>query len=102
MGMARQVQSACQADARYAALFGARDASKIVAGPAKPFREKYFAAMKLAPDLAANISKMCGLPICAMTGEKYVAPSGLSGQSAKPVLDGLKAEIRDLAARLLD
>ena len=58
--------------------------------------------MKLAPDLAANISKMCGLPICAMTGEKYVAPSGLSGQSAKPVLDGLKAEIRDLAARLLD
>jgi hypothetical protein len=111
--MARQVQSACQADARYAALFGAhddastlpedaRDASEIVAGPAKPFREKYFAAMKLAPDLAANISKMCGLPICAMTGEKYVAPSGLSGQSAKPVLDGLKAEIRDLAARLLD
>ena len=109
--MARQVQSACQADARYAALFGAHDDAKsveddeiseIVAGPAKPFREKYFAAMKLAPDLAANISKMCGLPICAMTGEKYVAPSGLSGQSAKPVLDGLKAEIRDLAARLLD
>ena len=104
--MARQVQSACQADARYAALFVADDAeeneNEIVAGPAKGFREKYFAAMKLAPDLAANISKMCGLPICAMTGEKYVAPSGLSGQSAKPVLDGLKAEIRDLAARLLD
>jgi hypothetical protein len=58
--------------------------------------------MKLVPDLAANISKMCGLPICAMTSEKYVAPSGLSGQSAKPVLDGLKAEIRDLAARVLD
>jgi hypothetical protein len=37
-----------------------------------------------------------------MTSEKYVAPSGLSGQSAKPVLDGLKAEIRDLAARVLD
>jgi cellulose biosynthesis protein BcsQ len=110
--MARQVQSACQADERYAKLFyrdddaensaNVSEAKTLVDGPCKPFREKYFSAMKLVPDLAANISKMCGLPICAMTSEKYVAPSGLSGQSAKPVLDGLKAEIRDLAARVLD
>lgn len=105
--MARQVQSACQADERYARLFYRDDefddeARALVEGPARPFREAYFSAMKLVPDLAANISKMCGMPICAMTGEKYVAPSGLSGQSAKPVLDGLKAEIRDLAARVLD
>ena len=114
--MARQVQSACRADARYAGLFRADDADEfdetetsaartrddVADAPARAFREKYFTAMKLVPDLAANISKMCGLPVCAMTGEKYVAPSGLSGQSAKPVLDGLKAEIRDLAARLLD
>ena len=105
--MARQVQSACQADERYAKLFYSDDefddeARALVEGPARPFREAYFSAMKLVPDLAANISKMCGMPICAMTGEKYVAPSGLSGQSAKPVLDGLKAEIRDLAARVLD
>ena len=105
--MARQVQSACRLDARYARLFLDEDGDceereNVADAPTRAFREKYFTAMKLVPDLAANISKMCGLPICAMTSERYVAPSGLSGQSAKPVLDGLKAEIRDLVARLLD
>ena len=56
----------------------------------------YFTAMKLAPDLAANISKMNGLPICVMTSQKYTAPSGLEGQSGAAVLDGLKAEIQKL------
>ena len=60
------------------------------------FRSRYFTAMKMAPDLAANISKMNGLPICQMTSQTYVAPSGLEGQSGKAVLDGLKAEIQKL------
>jgi hypothetical protein len=107
-GLARQIQSACQSDSRYAKLFhageerGAPRDNPYVSGTCSGFRRKYFTAMKLVPDLAANISKMCGLPICAMTGEKYVAPSGLTGQSSKGVLDDLKAEIRDLTARLLD
>ena len=62
------------------------------------FRSRYFTAMKMAPDLAANISKMNGLPICSMTSQTYVAPSGLEGQSGKAVLDGLKAEIQKLVA----
>jgi len=60
------------------------------------FRSRYFTAMKMAPDLAANISKMNGLPICVMTSQKYTAPSGLEGQSGAAVLDGLKAEIQKL------
>ena len=66
------------------------------------FRATYFTAMKAAPDLAANVSKMCGLPIATMTTEKYVAPSGLEGQSSKGVLDGLKAEIQALTVSILD
>ena len=105
-GMARQVQSACQADPRYAQLFANDDdigtVNSYITGTSSQFRTKYFTAMKLVPDLAANLSKMCGLPICAMTSEKYTAPSGLSGQSSKTVLDGLKAEIRNLTCRVLD
>lgn len=104
-GMAQQVWSACAHDERYGALF--RDVD-VVAAPGREgnvvgaFRSAYFTAMKMAPDLAANISKMNGLPICVMTSEKYVAPSGLEGQSGKPVLDGLKAETQALVVAILD
>ena len=50
----------------------------------------------------ANISKMNGLQICVMTSEKNVAPSGLEGQSGKPVLDGLKSETQALVITILD
>ena len=96
--MAQQVWSACMHDDRYRALF--KDVDSIAPGAdgnvVQAFRSRYFTAMKMAPDLAANISKMNGLPICSMTSQTYVAPSGLEGQSGKAVLDGLKAEIQKL------
>ena len=85
-------------DDRYRELF--MDVESIAPGAdgnvVQAFRSQYFTAMKLAPDLAANISKMNGLPICVMTSQKYTAPSGLEGQSGAAVLDGLKAEIQKL------
>ena len=61
------------------------------------FTSAYFTAMKIAPDLAANISKMNGLPICVMTSEKYVAPSGLEGQKRETRLG--RVEGGDASAR---
>ena len=96
--MAKQVWSACMHDDRYRELFA--DVESMAPGAdgnvVQAFRSRYFTAMKLAPDLAANISKMNGLPICVMTSQKYTAPSGLEGQSGAAVLDGLKAEIQKL------
>jgi hypothetical protein len=104
-GMARQVWAACDHDERYRGLFrGLQQSPDPSAGGnvMQAFRATYFTAMKAAPDLAANVSKMCGLPIATMTTEKYVAPSGLEGQSSKGVLDGLKAEIQALTVSILD
>jgi len=95
--MALQMWEACMHDVRYKRLF--KDADEI--GKSKAFTSSYFRAFKLVPDLAANISKMNGLPLCTMTSEKYVAPSGLNGQSDKGALDALKAELQDFCQGLL-
>lgn len=100
--LAQQVWAACTHDDRYRRLFDDVDALEPTGGNiVTTFRATYFTAMKLAPDLAANMSKMNGLPLCTMTGEKYKAPSGLEGQSAKSTLDALKAEVQKLVISML-
>merc|ERR1711943_137160 len=85
--MAQQVWSACMHDDKYRVLF--KDADSIAPGAdgnvVQAFRSRYFTAMKMAPDLAANISKMNGLPICSMTSQTYVVPSGLKAEIQKLV-----------------
>ena len=101
--MAQQVWSACNHDVRYRRLFA--DEDSLEPGPdgnvVMTFRSRYFTAMKMAPDLAANMSKLNGLPLCTMTGEKYKAPSGLEGQSAKSTLEALKLELQTLVINML-
>ena len=63
---------------------------------------RYFATFKLVPDLAANISKMNGVPLCVMTGEAYTADNGLSGKSDRGALDALKNELQVVTMSLLD
>lgn len=104
--MAQQVWAACTHDERYKQLFaGAEELAPGQYGGGNivgAFTAKFFTAMKMAPDLAANLSKMMGLPLCTMTSRTYHAPSGLEGQSGKPVLDSLKSETQRLVAGLLD
>jgi len=95
--MAQQMWAACMHDERYKRLF--RDNEEI--GQSRGFASTYFRTFKLVPDLAANISKMNGLPVCAMTSETYVAPSGLTGKSDKGALDALKAELQDFCQGVL-
>ena len=57
---------------------------------------------KLVPDLAANISKMNGVPLCVMTGDTYTAASGLSGKSDAGSLTALKVELQYECQSILD
>ena len=101
--LAQQVWAACVHDVRYRRLFA--DEDSLEPGPegniVTTFRARYFTAMKMAPDLAANMSKMNGLPLCTMTGEKYTTPSGLEGQTGKSTLEALKLELQALVIGML-
>ena len=66
------------------------------------FVKKYFSTFKLVPDLAANISKMNGVPLCVMTGDTYTAASGLSGKSDAGSLTALKVELQFECQSILD
>mmetsp|Transcript_176 Transcript_176/g.466 ORF Transcript_176/g.466 Transcript_176/m.466 type:complete len:418 (-) Transcript_176:767-2020(-) len=95
--LAQQAWAACLHDDRYRKLFAGADTLEPTAGNiVTTFLATYFTGMKLAPDLAANMSKMNGLPLCTMTSAKYKAPSGLEGSSGKDTLNALKAEVQSL------
>ena len=100
--LAEQVWSACQHDDRYGQLFSNVDNLEPTSGNIiTTFRATYFTSMKMAPDLAANMSKMNGLPLCTMTADKYTAPNGLEGSTGKETLNALKAEVQHLVSIIL-
>lgn len=64
--------------------------------PRREFVESVFAAFKLVPDLAKNVSVQNGVPICKMTPQNYTTVSGITGSSSASTLEALKAEIAAL------
>ena len=100
--LAKQVWAANQYDDRYRLLFSDIDALEPTSGNiVDMFRATYFTAMKQCPDLAANMTKMNGVPLCTMTADKYTTVSGLTGSTGKDTLDALKSEVQYLVIKML-
>ena len=66
--------------------------------PKREFVENVFAAFKLVPDLAKNVSVQNGVPICKMTPQNYTTVSGVTGSSSASTLEALRAEIAALVS----
>ena len=64
----------------------------------REFVENVFAAFKLVPDLAKNVSVQNGVPICKMTPQTYTTVSGVTGSSSASTLEALRAEISALVS----
>jgi cellulose biosynthesis protein BcsQ len=101
--MANQMWSACGSNEPIKQLFhGINELAPSGGSLTQTFIQRYFTTFKLVPDLAANISKMNGVPLCMMTGEVYTAPSGLSGKSDAGSLNALKVELQAEIQSILD
>jgi hypothetical protein len=101
--MAQQMWAACEHSEYIKDLFdGIHDLKPEGGSLTQTFVKKYFSTFKLVPDLAANISKMNGVPLCVMTGDTYTAASGLSGKSDAGSLTALKVELQFECQSILD
>jgi hypothetical protein len=101
--MAQQMWAACEHSEYIKDLFdGIHDLKPEGGSLTQTFVKKYFSTFKLVPDLAANISKMNGVPFCVMTGDTYTAASGLSGKSDAGSLTALKVELQFECQSILD
>jgi len=101
--MAQQMRAACEHSEYIKDLFdGIHDLKPEGGSLTQTFVKKYFSTFKLVPDLAANISKMNGVPLCVMTGDTYTAASGLSGKSDAGSLTALKVELQFECQSILD
>lgn len=101
--MAQQMWAACEHSEYIKSLFSGIEDLKPEGGSlTQTFVRKYFSTFKLVPDLAANISKMNGVPLCVMTGDTYTAASGLSGKSDAGSLTALKVELQYECQSILD
>lgn len=101
--MAQQMWAACEHSEYIKDLFdGIHDLKPEGGSLTQTFVKKYFSTFKLVPDLAANISKMSGVPLCVMTGDTYTAASGLSGKSDAGSLTALKVELQFECQSILD
>ena len=94
--------AACDHDDRYMQLFADADASTepTSGNRSDMFVATYFTAMKTTPEVAANMSKLRGQPLCTMTTETYTV-GGLQDSTDKKVLDALKAEVQHLVMGML-
>ena len=101
--MAQQMWAACEHSEYIKRLFdGIEDLKPEGGSLTQTFVKKYFSTFKLVPDLAANISKMNGVPLCVMTGDTYTAASGLSGKSDAGSLTALKVELQYECQSIVD
>merc|ERR1712057_29934 len=101
--MAQQMWAACEHSEYIKRLFdGIEDLKPEGGSLTQTFVKKYFSTFKLVPDLAANISKMNGVPLCVMIGDTYTAASGLSGKSDAGSLTALKVELQYECQNILD
>ena len=92
--MAQQMWAACEHSEYIKSLFSGIEDLKPEGGSlTQTFVRKYFSTFKLVPDLAANISKMNGVPLCVMTGDTYTAASGLSGEIRRREFDRFESGV---------
>uniref|UniRef100_A0A7S0T0Z3 AAA domain-containing protein n=1 Tax=Mantoniella antarctica TaxID=81844 RepID=A0A7S0T0Z3_9CHLO len=100
--LAQQMLAACDHGDRYMQLFADADASTepTSGNRSDMFVSTYFTAMKTTPEVAANMSKLRGQPLCTMTTETYTVGE-LQDSTGKGVLDALKAEVQHLVMGML-
>ena len=77
---------------KYKTIFVHGNASK------RDFVQGTFTALKMVPDLPRTISTQSGVPLCAMTTQKYTTAGGISGSTGAQVLASLKRELTELFA----
>lgn len=80
----------CARFPKYKTIFVHGNASK------REFVEGTFTALKMVPDLPRTISTQSGVPLCAMTTQKYTTAGGISGSTGAQVLASLKRELTEL------
>ena len=90
--LANLAYEVCVRFPKYKTIFVHGNASK------RDFVQGTFTALKMVPDLPRTISTQSGVPLCAMSTQKYTTAGGISGSTGAQVLASLKRELTELFA----